>query len=125
MKLKVELLNKWLLRLLSVSICLVGGLGLVVTAWAFLKVAIIGFFNPPTRAAYNFGSEAMVGHGGWTYLSWQYYSGSALFEAAIYATVVILGFLGFRKQSWKKELTAFVLLVFLFALAQWKPGSVE
>ena len=101
-ELKVKAAHKsssnWLLVVMpGLVLAAVGGLLLCVEALRLGPLA-----TPGVVASYHFGSEAMVGHGGWPYLSQStYVVSSGLEGAALLVCALALGVaLGRRRASW-------------------------
>ena len=68
-------------------------------------------------ASYHFGSEAMVGQGGWNYLNPDIYGWTALVGGTFAAVALALLAFGVGRRSWRFAATGVgVLLVLVFAL---------
>ena len=88
---------------------LYGSIGVVLAVSEWWHVAIVA--DPNTISSYHFGSEAMMGHGGWHYASAKIYAWSALAEAFIFAAALWLLVTAWRRSSWRHLFGAVVLFV--------------
>ena len=110
--------NRWL--------TLVPAIGLLALAALFLRewwlVGYVG--DPETIAAYRFGSEAMVSHGGAKYRSAGAYATSALHVTGLCALLAGVFFAASRLRSWRAAISAYVLLAIAFAVTQVVPNAL-
>jgi len=64
-------------------------------------------------ASYHFGSDAMVGHGGWTYLNPEVYGWTVLLGGTFAAVALVLVAFGFGRRSWRAVAAAVALFIVL------------
>lgn len=75
-------------------------------------------------ASYHFGSEAMVGEGGWTYLNPVVYGWTALISGTLGAVALAAVALGLGRRSWPAATAGVVMLLVLFILWE-RLGTVQ
>ncbi len=75
--------------------------------WA--RIGVIA--NPTVVGSYHFGSEAMVGYGGWHYTSAEVYSWTAFMQGAVASLLTIAFLLSAARRSRKLLLSSYVALV--------------
>ena len=105
------------LRTLAVLGMLYGSLGAILAVSEWWQIAIVA--DPNNIAGYNFGSEAMMGTGGWHYASANVYAWSALVEGFVFATALWLLVIAWRTYSWRYLLGAvavFIAIIFVVNL---------
>jgi hypothetical protein len=92
------------LRSFAVLGILYGSVALVLAISEWWRIAVVA--DPNNIAGYNFGSDAMMGNGGWHYASANVYAWSALAEGFMFAVGLWLSIIAWRSYSWRYLLGA-------------------
>lgn len=78
----MDALKKYALSFLGGALCVFYSFVAILILFEWFKIGVVA--DPQEIGKYYFGSEAMVGHGGWKYKSSENYALSAFYEGIVF-----------------------------------------